>query len=142
MGNRLGYFTRQGIYNIKSSFLILIAFSLTLSMVAGLFFYSESYKSYLIEDDFSEMLDFNFIFSRSTINPQKGFETVESDFLQQIDSCNITFEDLCYYGNFKSNYMRIFFNYSSIYTQNFPYSYSLCCSIKSLYRQNRWISYI
>lgn len=112
MSNRIKYFSLQGLFNLKNSYLVIIAFSLTISMVSGLFFYSVSYKTNLLEDHFSEIIDFDFIYSESTLNPAKAYGNNDYYLQNKIEQLNINFDDIVYYSSFNSEFAKEFFNAS------------------------------
>ncbi|MHA1610692.1 MAG: FtsX-like permease family protein [Promethearchaeota archaeon] len=115
MTNRGRYYLRQAFYNLKASALVLFAFSLTLSIISGLFIYSSSYQEYLIQDDFSELMDFNFYFSDTTLDPDLAY-SYGNDLLllNLIEEGNVNIQQMSYYTFYNSRYMKFCVDESQI----------------------------
>lgn len=114
MGNRIGYYLQQSFFNIKTSLLVILAFSLTLSIISGLYFYSASYKDFLVKDDFSQLIDFNFRFSQSTLDPETAYENGDEELLAFMEEENVDTMEMAYYASFTSRYLQWFVNRSDL----------------------------
>ena len=115
MANRGRYYLRQAFYNLKASALVLFAFSLTLSIISGLYIYSSSYQEFLIKDDFSEIMDFNFYYADTTLNPQTAYSNGNDiTLLNFISSQNVSIQQMNYYALYNSGYLSYSFNESQI----------------------------
>ncbi|UYP44568.1 hypothetical protein NEF87_000853 [Candidatus Lokiarchaeum ossiferum] len=66
MGNRFTYYLSQGTRNVKSSILIIIAFSITLSLISGLGYYSDSYQRYKFDIELNNVIDYEVVLNSNT----------------------------------------------------------------------------
>lgn len=106
MGNRIFYYLRQALYTAKKSFLIIIAFSITLSLVSALGLYSHSYNQFVYEQEMNQLVDFLFKYENEKINQTDALSEYDSNTGYYLKQLLPNVEDLELYGNFYSQYLQ------------------------------------
>ena len=136
MGTRLKFYFNQGIGNIRNCILIILAFSITLSLIAGIGYYSDSYQKYMFNEEFTQVVDFEIVFYEETYDVSKALgslertEAVESLINEREDSTAV------YYGLLESRSLQLYNQESNTSTP-----FSLAWFSDHFYQSQRFSDY-
>ncbi|WP_371805152.1 FtsX-like permease family protein [Candidatus Lokiarchaeum ossiferum] len=124
MNNRLKYYFKQGRKSIRKSALIVIGLGIALSMVSGIYLFTDSYKQETLQKSFGQIDDFNIFYraldSNSTYDLESGkIENLISSFSESNKHIDIIDQ---YSFEIIQDYRRVAFfkNYSQIPTSQRP----------------------
>jgi len=122
MGNRFSFYFSQGYRNLKNSILIILGLSLALSMVSGISLFIDSYQSHLVNESYTQILDFDckYGFESSSANISQSLKSYDSSIESLfLDAENLDIESTFQYFKLSSWELTFYKNYTKEYGDEF-----------------------
>ncbi|WP_371805153.1 FtsX-like permease family protein [Candidatus Lokiarchaeum ossiferum] len=113
--SRISYYIKRAYHSTRSNILIIIAFSLTISVIFGLNIYSLSYERELLDRKLTNVVDFTVDVSADSYNGTAAFAKNQEKIVsakKMVEERDMELDQLFDYGCFHSEFLKIALNRS------------------------------
>ncbi|UYP44562.1 hypothetical protein NEF87_000847 [Candidatus Lokiarchaeum ossiferum] len=113
--SRISYYIKRAYHSTRSNILIIIAFSLTISVIFGLNIYSLSYERELLDRKLTNVVDFTVDVSADSYNGTAAFAKNQEKIVsakKMIEERDMELDQLFDYGCFHSEFLKLALNRS------------------------------